>query len=207
MRIVVYLFFVCSAIIPLEGCAMQLKPFYYMRHGETEWNAEGKLCGQQDIPLNEVGMQQAESAVSIINTLPVSNVFYSPLQRAAQTADIACRDLICSKISLDDLKECFWGSLEGTREPRATARMQEPGYDGESTESYRARIIKGINHALSHEGIPLIVAHGGMYHMLVSLLNIDGKSIKNCEVLLFTPPSAGHQRWVITTVTIDSVTL
>lgn len=179
---------------------MDLKPFYYVRHGATEWNLEGKLQGQQDIPLNEIGIQQAQDIIQTINTLPISNVFYSPLKRAAQTANMACNDLTCPKISLDDLKECDWGSLEGTRERRAIGRMEETGYDGESTESYKARIVKGINYALSHEGIPLIVAHGGTYHMLVSLLGVESQNIKNCEILLFTPPSNSQNKWVVSKV-------
>ncbi len=164
------------------------------------------MLGTQDeriILCISTGKQQAESIIAIVDTLQVSNVFYSPLKRAAQTADIACKNLVCPKIPLDELKECYWGSLEGTCEPRATARMLEPGYDGESVASYTGRIIKAINHALSHEGVPLIVAHGGMYYMLVSLLQATGKDIGNGEILLFTPPSDSQSQWTIVTVTLD----
>lgn len=83
-------------------------------------------------------------------------------------------------------------------------RMQEPGYDGESIESALARVIKGINYALSHEGTPLIVAHGGIYHILVVSLGIEDKSMGNCEVVLFTPPLNSNGRWTVSKVGVDT---
>lgn len=179
-----------------------LKPFYFIRHGETAWNAERKLQGQTDIPLNDSGMQQAVSLQALVSKLSVTNIFHSPLKRAAQTAELACTSLICPKVALDELKECYYGSLEGKPSTgRSSERTKQPGYDGETNANYSARIIKGVNYALSHEGIPLIVGHGGTFDMLTCMLNIPYVNIKNCTLLLFTPPTDSQSPWIITEIT------
>ena len=56
------------------------------RHGETEWNAEGRLQGQQDIPLNGRGRTQAQAVARFLRTIPLGQVHSSTLQRCRETA-------------------------------------------------------------------------------------------------------------------------
>jgi broad specificity phosphatase PhoE len=60
--------------------------FYFIRHGETEWNAEGRLCGRTDVPLSEVGRRQAQLLAARLEAVPVEALYSSPLGRALETA-------------------------------------------------------------------------------------------------------------------------
>ncbi len=62
--------------------------FYFIRHGQTTWNVENKICGATDAPLTPLGHQQAIEAGRRLAALgvQVDEILYSPLQRAADTA-------------------------------------------------------------------------------------------------------------------------
>ena len=64
--------------------------FYFVRHGQTVWNVENKICGATDSPLTEHGRQQAaETGKNIVGSgIKADEILYSPLSRAADTAKI-----------------------------------------------------------------------------------------------------------------------
>lgn len=62
--------------------------FYLVRHGQTDWNAQEKVQGVTDIPLNETGLAQAAHARELMKDLPIDIIFSSPLVRAYKTAEI-----------------------------------------------------------------------------------------------------------------------
>lgn len=62
-----------------------------VRHGESEWNRIGRYQGQQDAPLSELGMQQAQALAERLRNEPIDFIFSSPLQRAAKTAEAIAR--------------------------------------------------------------------------------------------------------------------
>lgn len=64
------------------------KPFYFMRHGQTDYNKENRCMGSLDIPLNSIGEQQAYDALKILNGLSIARLVSSPLQRAYTTAKV-----------------------------------------------------------------------------------------------------------------------
>ena len=64
------------------------KSFYFLRHGETDWNKQQKIMGQSDIPLNETGVLQAKTVVEKIQVLSIDVIVTSPLKRAYKTAEI-----------------------------------------------------------------------------------------------------------------------
>lgn len=86
---------------------------YLVRHGETDWNAEGVLMGQADIPLNTTGIQQAEALRDKIaqRGLEFDAVYASPLQRTAKTAEIIVPEFPI--IFHDGLKERGIGQFQG----------------------------------------------------------------------------------------------
>ncbi|MDR6552012.1 histidine phosphatase family protein [Paenibacillus qinlingensis] len=63
--------------------------FYVMRHGESEWNRDGRYCGISEIPLSAGGMKQAEQAGEFLRAVKIDHVYASHLERAAQTAQPA----------------------------------------------------------------------------------------------------------------------
>jgi uncharacterized phosphatase len=87
---------------------------YLLRHGETEWNRDGnRYCGLTDIPLSDIGREQAELAADYLKSVPFQAVYASPLIRAYETAKIISsrHDL---PIQTDKrIQEIDFGSWEG----------------------------------------------------------------------------------------------
>lgn len=99
---------------------MAWRSIYLIRHGETEWNRDGRQQGQLDSPLTPTGDGQARSAAAILNREIDdldSYVFYcSPLGRARRTAEIICEALLYdpARIIFDPLlQEYSWGDWQG----------------------------------------------------------------------------------------------
>jgi broad specificity phosphatase PhoE len=89
--------------------------FYILRHGETDWNRDGRLQGQTDVPLNDVGRDQARSVASMLSCLDIADCYASDLVRAYETADIALsghpRGIIPT--AHEGLRERNFGSMNG----------------------------------------------------------------------------------------------
>ena len=60
---------------------------YLIRHGQTDWNIQGKIQGSHDIPLNETGLRQAKLLAAGMESRPVKKIFSSTLKRAMATAE------------------------------------------------------------------------------------------------------------------------
>jgi probable phosphoglycerate mutase len=67
--------------------------FWFLRHGETDWNAEGLSQGHTDIPLNAVGLAQARRAALALVDRGIATIIASPLSRALRTAEIVAEAL------------------------------------------------------------------------------------------------------------------
>lgn len=172
---------------------MALPTIYYIRHGETQWNAEGRLQGVQDIPLNDLGRKQAAHAGDILADLfardgrdETSTAFVaSPLGRARSTMELV-RDtlgLAPADYSLDDrLREIGYGHWEGSTlaqmqasDPDVFAQRQAdkwtvspPG--GESYASVQMRMRDWYDSLLADT---VAVAHGGTARALMVALGIE----------------------------------
>jgi broad specificity phosphatase PhoE len=166
---------------------------YYIRHGETEWNAEGRLQGTQDIPLNDLGRKQAGHAGAILADLfagderdKSSFVFVaSPLGRARLTMELvrATLELPPDDYAIDDrLREIGYGDWEGwtlvqmqASDPEVFARRQAdkwtvPPPGGESYASVQARVSDWYNQLATDT---VTVAHGGTARALMVALGIE----------------------------------
>jgi probable phosphoglycerate mutase len=169
------------------------KPFYFIRHGQTDWNAQEIIMGQQDIPLNATGAQQAAQIQHLVKSLPITHVYHSPLQRAEQTMKIVTQELSCSIHPLDLLTEWHLGDLQGTMRSNAAREkfieFTPPG--GESAQDFVKRVHNGLHHILSSSETPLLVAHSGVYSALCHILNIEDEPIDHCELACFYPDEKG----------------
>ncbi len=166
---------------------------YYIRHGETSWNAEGRLQGTLDIPLNELGRKQAAHAGNILGELLVRDgrdkgtipFVASPLGRARVTMDLV-REVLGlppGGYAVDDrLREIGYGTWEGStlaemqaKDPEFYARrltqkwtMSSP--DGESYASVQLRMRDWYD---SLKADTVAVAHGGTCRALMVALGFE----------------------------------
>jgi broad specificity phosphatase PhoE len=170
-------------------------PFHFVRHGETDWNRQGRLQGWRDIPLNATGEFQAEALRPSIGPMGFCSIAVSPLLRARRTAEILNRDLQLQTHVFDDLREMNIGPLEGEVAGGWLPAWRK-GEDREGVESFAAftrRIRRGMEAALALPGPVLVVAHGGVVWALEHLLGLPvGMDIANTTLVCFRPQSS---RW------------
>jgi broad specificity phosphatase PhoE len=144
---------------------LKTRDFYFVRHGETDWNREGRGMGQKDVPLNSRGIEQAHAAAQILKQQPIETICFSPLARAKQTAEIIADHIKVPLFEIPDLVECCWGEFEGKIKGQWIADWiggaDIPG--AEKHGDFQKRALTGVNQALEHEGHVLIVSHGGVF--------------------------------------------
>src|ERR1019366_1585710 len=93
--------------------ALNAVPFWFLRHGETDWNAQGVSQGNVDIPLNPTGLAQARSAAERLRHRGIASIVASPLSRARVTAEIVGGRLALPVRIEDSLREVRFGVKEG----------------------------------------------------------------------------------------------
>jgi broad specificity phosphatase PhoE len=175
-------------------------PFFFLRHGETDWNRERRLQGHRDIPLNATGERQAEAACGIAAALGLKSIAVSSLGRARHTAEIVNRRLGLPVTMFDSLKEFSCGPYEGSTDGswledwRADRTVDGP----EAFALFRARVLSGVLEALRLEHPVLIVAHGGVFWALQRLLGFaETTHLPNAVIVRFEPPAEAGGRWRI----------
>jgi glucosyl-3-phosphoglycerate phosphatase len=138
------------------------------RHGQTQWNVEGRFQGQSDIPLDPVGEQQAERAARLLAGLRPDAIISSDLGRAMATAAPLAR-LTGLTVTLDkDLRERYGGLWEGltdteirTRYPAEHAEWMPPQGESSITVADRAgAALERIAAAMTPGTLVVVVSHG-----------------------------------------------
>ncbi|MFA0753980.1 MAG: hypothetical protein IMHGJWDQ_001783 [Candidatus Fervidibacter sp.] len=146
---------------------------YLVRHGQTVWNEEGRLCGRSDIPLSEEGIRQACKVAERLAKLPLTAVYASPLLRARQTAEIIASFHQLPVCLEPDLREVDYGEWEGMRvvevaerspeleKLRWEAPMQFTAPGGEPMAQFAQRVIGAVQRIVAaHPHATLcVVAH------------------------------------------------
>lgn len=173
---------------------------YFVRHGQTVWNVENKICGATDIELTELGHQQAiETGRKILaDGIQADEILYSPLVRAAETArHISELTGIPARME-PRLKEQNFGMYEST--PRDGAEFREAKKQfvcryqgGESMLHLAQRIYNLLDEikAESGEKTYILVAHNGIARVVESYFRemtndeYSAFGVKNCEVLKY----------------------
>ena len=163
---------------------------YYIRHGETDWNREGRLQGQREIPINDVGRAQARHCGGILRDLiarePQSDFDFvsSPLGRARETMELVRTTLGLDPKSYrvdERLAEISFGAWEGftiddlrRSSPDAVAAREcdKWGFAPPGAESYAtmSRRVHGWYDTLTADTVA--VAHGGVLRGLIVQLGI-----------------------------------
>jgi broad specificity phosphatase PhoE len=161
-----------------------------VRHGETDWNRDGRVQGHSDIPLNETGRRQAAALRDAMAPETIDAVYASDLERARETALAVASPLGLTVCELPELREKHFGSWEGlTREEirdRFPHAIRGRWGDGESTDEMAERVLGGLRRiAARHDGrVVLVVSHGGPLRAVQHRVGADPDlPIVNCHVL------------------------
>jgi broad specificity phosphatase PhoE len=188
---------------------------YFVRHGETDWNAERRYQGQMDIPLNDKGKAQAKRNGEILRQaipdLSAIDLVSSPLGRARETMTIMLGELgaAADRLRFDDrLRELSYGAWEGkleselpTLDPEAFTTREKDRFRWRPAhgESYADLFARTGDWLKSVERDTLVASHGGVSRCLrAHVLGFDPELIPTLEspqdrVLVLTN---GTMRWL-----------
>ena len=169
---------------------------YIVRHGQTDWNVEGRNQGRTDIELNETGIKQAEETAKKLEGKKFDMVFSSPLKRAYKTAQIISNNHIIPDVRL--IERCN-GELEGKlkSEYKGLVNFADPNeirYGVEPLPIFRKRITEFFDYILkNYPGKEiLVVTHAGISIYAKCYFEGEPKDgdyskykLKNCEILQY----------------------
>ena len=172
---------------------------YFVRHGETVWNVENKICGMTDSPLTEHGREQAKQTGELVKNsgLHIDEILYSPLSRAADTAKAIAEATGIPARKEPRLREQCFGKYEGTPRDGAEFKISKTHfadrYDGgESMLQLAQRLYNLLDELKADTGKTyLLVAHNGIARVVQSYFHdmtneeYAAFGIKNCELREF----------------------
>ncbi|MBI0536684.1 histidine phosphatase family protein [Roseomonas sp. KE2513] len=177
-------------------------PFWFLRHGETDWNARMLSQGRVDIPLNPVGLAQAGRAAEALVGKGIRTIHSSTLGRARVTAEVVAARLNLPVTFDENLVECAFGVQEGQEMSdwftdwvagRSTPEGAEPFAD------LRERAVNAINHATAQPGPVLVVAHGALWRAFRQAAGLPANiRTPNALPLWVEPPDAPGEGWRMT---------
>ncbi|MEH6780705.1 MAG: histidine phosphatase family protein [Rhodoglobus sp.] len=174
-----------------------------IRHGQTDWNAAGRMQGSSDIPLNDTGRQQAQDAVEALRGTDWDVIVSSPLQRARETAQIIADGLgLELGRSYNLLIERNYGEGEGLTKAEIDEKWPDvevyPGL--ESLDSVVKRGIAALDQVSADYGDKkaIVVCHGTIIRYTLSeLAGRDFDHILNGSISTIERLS---DRWAVRTV-------
>lgn len=174
--------------------------FYFVRHGQTVWNVENKICGATDIALTELGHQQAiETGKKILKEgIKADEILYSPLIRAADTARHISEVTGIPMRMEPRLIEQNFGKWESTPRDGADFKKAKECFavsheGGESTLKLAQRIYNLLDdiRAEADKKTYILVAHNGIARVVKSYFTdmtneeYAAFGVKNCEIVKF----------------------
>jgi broad specificity phosphatase PhoE len=168
-----------------------------VRHGQTDWNVNGRYMGWMDEALNEEGLRQAERVAQRLDQWPISAVYSSPLKRAVRTAEIVARPHCVAVQTIEELGEMRLGGWEGMFAGDIAAKYPElwktwrtnpgdfrmPG--GESLGEVRGRVVRAFGRIMdkSKGKMVLAVTHDVVVRLLVAhCLGVSADIYRRLEV-------------------------
>lgn len=158
-----------------------MKRILLIRHGQTDWNSEGRWQGHLDVSLNDEGIAQAQALANHLRDRPIRGIYSSDLMRAQQTAAPLAKALGLP-VTLDSrLREINLGAFQGmttseisTKYPAQAAQMRENYLDfqfpqGETRRQMQARAFEAVREIAARAPEPevAIITHGGTIRVLL----------------------------------------
>jgi len=155
---------------------------YLIRHGETAWNADGRFQGQQDIPLNATGREQAAGVARALEKHHFDALYTSDLVRASETAEVIGARLHLTPVPDARLRENFFGDWEGHDMPEIGERWPETlaawradiantrPPNGDTLQELQARVASFFVEIVTRhpDATVAIVAHGGSLRAIIA---------------------------------------
>lgn len=145
-----------------------------IRHGQTEWSVAGRHTGRTDVPLTDIGRQEAREAALTLEGWNLEQAYTSPLSRARETAEIVAP--ACGVVLDDDLREWDYGAFEGETTPQTRERI--PGWSvwthemtgGETVDAVGDRADRFLQRVEAEvpEGNAVLFAHGHLLAILIA---------------------------------------
>lgn len=168
-----------------------------VRHGETDWNVEGRYQGQADPPLNERGKAQARQVAEALRPIGIDVIYSSPLRRAWQTAEIIAQTLGVPLFAEPRLMEIHQGDWQGRLRAEIAAKYPElfqrwltdpwhvtpPG--GESLQQVQARVYAAVDEILArHRGqtVALVTHRIPIALLKVRYQGLDPDAVRRLEL-------------------------
>lgn len=155
-----------------------------IRHGETNWNTEGRWQGQADVPLNATGWIQAQQITHSLESADITVIYSSDLQRARQTAQVLA-DSTGLPLNLDSrLREIHQGEWQGLLFSEIQARYAQAYQDrrrdplkfaspgGEPVAHVRERVLAAAQEIIRQhpDATVAVVSHGFVLAVLIAHL-------------------------------------
>lgn len=188
------------------------RSFYFIRHGQTDWNLENRVQGQTNIPLNDTGKQQAYDSIPFLKELNIDVICSSTMDRAVETASIINSSLDIQHIRHNGIIERHHGILEGktanqiiTEELIDYSLPAEPSglplcLNEEPFEAVIQRAISTIDTILRENPnkTVLFVAHGDIFSAITYALINDSvfRLSDNCTPYYFE--RTNDNQWIVT---------
>jgi probable phosphoglycerate mutase len=148
--------------------------FAFIRHGQTNWNRDDRLQGSSDIPLNDVGREQAHQAAELLRDEGWEAIVSSPLSRARETAEIIALELgIELGPSYAAFVERDYGVNEGGSSSEIVSKYPDRNYPG--AESLASVVTRGkaglaLVSAEFADRATIIVCHGTIIRYTLAAL-------------------------------------
>ncbi len=172
-------------------------PFWFLRHGETDYNAKGLSQGALDISLNETGRAQAELAGPILKDRGIVAIVSSPMIRTRETTAIVNRFLNLPVTYEPELKEVIFGGMEGKPLLPWFHDWMAGTYTPDGAESFAeltARVETVMGRLLAAPGPLLIVAHGGVFRAIRAIFGLTAEGLTPNAQPLYCDCQAGVWR-------------
>ena len=176
-------------------------PFWFLRHGETDWNAQGISQGNVDIPLNATGIAQARTAAEKLRHRGIATIVASPLSRARVTAEFV-GEALGLPVALDpDLREVGFGVQEGQAMSGWFADWVAGAFTPEGAETFaalRQRAVAAANRATAQPPAVLVVAHGALFRSLRAAMGVEpNMRTQNAMPIFCQPPGPEATAWTL----------
>ncbi len=152
------------------------RPFWFLRHGQTDWNIDSLAQGRTDIPLNPHGLAQARAAAEQLRDRAITRIVTSPLARARVTAEIVGAALGLPVEIVPELQEVAFGIREG--QPMLAPWFTDwivGAHTPEGAETFSELVVRAaaaVNGILEMPGLPLIIGHGGFFRGLRAAMGL-----------------------------------